>query len=303
MRQAYGRWLGFLTRRLSGSPVASGLDHLDDTTLQAFLEHMYGRVSSCTVRAYVTDLDTAVRAMAPGRSFEPLREATRHVWRTAIPERDKTQLVVPARDLMALGFSLMDDADLRRGDLNKARTYRDGLMIALLIVAPVRIRNFASIEIGRHLLKLENEYRLVFPGNEMKNRRPKEDYIPSEMGARIDTYIAVHRPVLLALRGRWWRGDPGSALWISDHGSALSATQMSRRISRRTRTHFGHTVNPHLFRDCGATSIAVEDPEHVGIIPIILGHSRPQTAERYYNQAAGLEAGRRLQAVLERLRG
>ena len=30
---------------------------------------------------------------------------------------------------------------------------------------------------------------------------------------------------------------------------------------------FGHALNPHLFRDCAATSIAIEDPDHVRITP------------------------------------
>lgn len=302
LRRAYGRWLGFLAQRLGVTGIATGLDHLDDANLQAFLDHMYARVSSCTVRGYVTDLETVVRAMAPGRSFDSLRQATRHTWRTASPERDKTHLVVPARDLAALGRSLMDAAALRRSDLGKARAYRDGLTIALLIAAPVRIGNFASIEIGRHLLKLDHTYRLVFPGPEMKNRRPMECYLSRELGAAIDTYIEQHRPRLLAQRGPEPAAEADTALWISDHGVALVAKQMSHRICERTRKRFGHTVNPHLFRDCAATSIAVEDPQHVGIIPVILGHARPETGERSYNQAGGLEAGRRHQAVLEHLR-
>jgi hypothetical protein len=31
-------------------------------------------------------------------------------------------------------------------------------------------------------------------------------------------------------------------------------------IARLTRIKFGHSLNPHLLRDCAATSIATEDP-------------------------------------------
>jgi hypothetical protein len=37
-------------------------------------------------------------------------------------------------------------------------------------------------------------------------------------------------------------------------------------ICRLTRALFGHAVNPHLFRDSTATSIAIEDAEHVYIV-------------------------------------
>jgi integrase/recombinase XerD len=57
-------------------------------------------------------------------------------------------------------------------------------------------------------------------------------------------------------------------------------------------------INPHLFRDCAATTIAIHDPEHVQIIAAILGHSSMTTSERHYIQASSLEAGRRYHAVL-----
>jgi integrase/recombinase XerD len=58
-----------------------------------------------------------------------------------------------------------------------------------------------------------------------------------------------------------------------------------------------------LFRNCAATSIAVEQPEHVHIIKSVLGHTNLRTGERYYNHAGSLEAFRTLQThVLERRR-
>ena len=44
----------------------------------------------------------------------------------------------------------------------------------------------------------------------------------------------------------------------------------------------GPAVNTHLFRDCVATPIAHDDPEHVRICARILGHSRFSTTEGHY---------------------
>ena len=52
-------------------------------------------------------------------------------------------------------------------------------------------------------------------------------------------------------------------------------------------------MTPHLFRDAAATSIAIHDSEHVTNIMPVLGHATLTTSERHYNQAQGLEAGRR----------
>jgi hypothetical protein len=41
-------------------------------------------------------------------------------------------------------------------------------------------------------------------------------------------------------------------------------------------------VNTHLFRDCVATTIAYDDPEHIRICARILGHSRFSTTKGHY---------------------
>jgi integrase/recombinase XerD len=73
-------------------------------------------------------------------------------------------------------------------------------------------------------------------------------------------------------------------------------------IVGRTETAFGRPMNPHLFRDCAATSIAIAHPEHVRIASQILGHSSTVTTERYYNQAQAIDAARRYQHFLLTLR-
>jgi hypothetical protein len=70
----------------------------------------------------------------------------------------------------------------------------------------------------------------------------------------------------------------------------------------RTREGLGQAINPHLFRDCAATSIAINDPAHVGIASRLLGHRTGSTTERYYNQARSVEASRLMQKSLVALR-
>ena len=48
---------------------------------------------------------------------------------------------------------------------------------------------------------------------------------------------------------------------------------------------FSVAISPHLFRDCAATSVAIEDPEHVRIAAAILGHHSLATTQRYYDQS------------------
>jgi hypothetical protein len=85
-------------------------------------------------------------------------------------------------------------------------------------------------------------------------------------------------------------GRPTSRLWLSNKGTPLPDHSICPRLVRLARARFGHQINPHLFCDCAATSIAENDPEHVLITKEILGHSTLRTSERYYNHARSQQA-------------
>ena len=82
----------------------------------------------------------------------------------------------------------------------------------------------------------------------------------------------------------------------------MSDQGLYRRITKVTKRHFGVAINPHLFRHCAATTIAIEDPQHVSIAKSLLGHSSLATTEVHYNQARALEAGRVYHAHIRELR-
>jgi integrase len=75
-----------------------------------------------------------------------------------------------------------------------------------------------------------------------------------------------------------------------------------REICRFTKRAFGQPINPHLFRDCAVSTVATDDPEHIGIAAPLLGHRDPRTTEKHYVQANALAAGRRLRRSIDRLR-
>jgi integrase len=75
------------------------------------------------------------------------------------------------------------------------------------------------------------------------------------------------------------------------------------RVSETTRRAFGRPINPHLFRDSAVTTVALDDPKPIGIVPPILGHTDPRTTEKHNIQAQQIEAGRKYQGSLRALRG
>jgi integrase len=80
--------------------------------------------------------------------------------------------------------------------------------------------------------------------------------------------------------------------------AGLRSGSRKRADRRLTRAHLGRDLSPHLFRDCAATSIAVRDPEHGGIIKDDLGHTTFKTGEKFYNQADMTSALRRFQVAV-----
>ncbi len=176
----------------------------------------------------------------------------------------------------------------------RAKDFRDGLMIAFLAARPLRIANFANLQLDKHVKLTSSGYLIDIPGEETKTGHPIETFVPEELCGWLSIYLTNYRPVLLG-------GPPSKYLWLHRDGAYLPGS-LSQRISKLTARTVGIVISPHLFRDCAATTIATDDPEHVLIIAPILGHTTLRTAERHYNHAQGLEANRRLQGSIRNLR-
>jgi integrase len=89
---------------------------------------------------------------------------------------------------------------------------------------------------------------------------------------------------------------------VSEDGIQLTYEAIAFQIVNRTFREFGCSLSPHLFRDCAATAVAIDNPKHVGDASLILGHADHRTTERHYNHARSLEASRRHAAMLADLR-
>ena len=298
LQAAFGRWIGFVSAEVPGGPGNTGLDHFSKENLSGFVDRLRTSLASQSVATYVMNLAIVVHAICPGRDFDSLWEAAKRLQRSARPVRDKRRLLKPAQELYQTGLDLLCSAESMIEPHKAATAFRDGLMIALLATRPVRLANLAAIEIGRHLDRRGEEYWLIFRADEVKTRRHLEFPLPLSLADPLVRYLVRHRPILMARRGRWYRG-PHSGLWVSRDGSHLAAKQIGHIIQLRTEERFGCPIGPHLFRSAAATSVAIEDPGHVGIIANILGHYNLRTAERYYNLAGSLEAARRFQAELQ----
>ena len=300
--KGYGRWLSWAMQNGIEMNLCAA-DRVTEQHVQRYIADLRSRNGDFTVLCRVQELYDAMRAIAPDRDWSWLRRPQKALRARSVPVRDKASRIKPASVLAQLGKMLMQQAESSaKPPLSRATLFRDGLMIAFLAYRPLRLSNLAMIRIGRHLIAQTAAYRLYFSKSEMKGKQRFDAGVPAALVPDLDRYIEHYRPILLT---RGARQDPPDTdhLWISEIATPLDPNSIPQRIKKHTRAAFGKHIWPHLFRDCAATSIAVEDPKNARGIKNILGHSTMATSEKHYNQARSLEASRRYQRIVADLLG
>jgi integrase/recombinase XerD len=216
--------------------------------------------------------------------------------------RNKLAKIRPSYAIADVGIRLMQQAEEMVPNWHRppALIFRDGLVVALLAYRPVRLANLANIRIGQHLIEAGDGYRISFSAEETKQGKVLSFDVPQSLVPQMRRYIETYRPALIA--SGWHGAESGNLLWISRDGGPLTSPAIGDLIKRRTKAAFGSAINPHLFRDCAATTIATDEPGRAHVIPGVLGHSSPTTSERHYNQARMTEAAERYHHVVEKRR-
>jgi integrase len=178
--------------------------------------------------------------------------------------------------------------------VHKSSRYRDGILIALLISCPMRLKNLASLVIGQHLVFDGHDYQVRLSAAETKYGRPYIAAIPHELTPYIDRWLQVCRPVPLTAATTGATARMGKHLWVGRSGRPMSSRAIYEQIKSRTRRAFGNGIWPHLFRDCAVTELVDSAPEEIGIAPDLLGHADLQTTRKHYIRAQGMTAHRRM---------
>lgn len=296
---AYGRyiaWIAVTTHAVQLPPA----DRIQPAAITAFIEDLENEcLSGMSIANYVRSIRAFAGAIAPDRDWQWLARKAFRLKARAVPRTDKRLRVVNSRHLFDLGLELMDSSTSKATESAAALQFRDGLMVALLAARPIRVGNFSRLELNRTLVYRRPEYWLCYSEQETKTGRPINMPLPDQLHVRIDQFLRGPRKCLL--QGRT-HGGTTTALWLSAKGEPLKPDQIRAIINRRTKSAFGHRVNPHLFRDCLATTLATDDPEHVLCAVPILGHTNFRMMEKHYNQATMGTATRKFASTLMELR-
>jgi len=300
VEQAFGQWLAWLAANNLLDPDAPPEDRVSPARIARFVTELVDRVAPVSVAMMVGALHRMLAVLSPETDWTWLGHLVQDLKGWAKPSRDKRLAVVPAKDLFDLGIELMVMAEQLSSIIFAATQYRDGLMIAMLAARPLRIRNFSVIELGRHLVHDTGGYWLRFQPDETKTGVEIDVPVPPELSVWIDGYLNNHWPVLVANSKK--KHPKSRAMWMSLRGTPMGEAAVRLQIKTRTKAAFGHAVWPHLFRDCAATSMAVEDPDNVRLAAGLLGHNTFATTEKHYILAQTLQSGRIYQRAIQNLR-
>jgi integrase len=291
--RAYGYLLKFCHRNGLLDQNAEAGAHVSPEIIDAFVNELHGRVGSVTRASYIGKIRRIVQILAPGRDLVWLGEIEADLRYAARP-RPKFHRIVSSERLLALGLEL-----IRRGEtsdhltaLGRARLVRDGLMIALLALCPIRLRNLAELGLGRQLRRIGDTWWIILAADETKTGRPDERPIPEIVGKAIERWLGHWRSVFHSF---------DDSFWPSIKGGSLAYTYVGHIITETTRRELGVAVNPHLFRDCAVYTVAINAGDRMGMASGLLQHTDQRTVEKYYNKGATIGAIRRYQQILDQL--
>jgi integrase len=301
----YKYWMGW--RRFLGFASLSEPDALDVTPqerltkerVRRFVQHLSETNTPHSVAIQMDSLYGAARTMMPKTNWIWLRDMKTRLY-AAAPRGNSVGPVITSVQLTDLGIELMEESNVNAHkpvSMADAIRYRDGLMIALLGHVPLRHKNFAAIEIDRDLIREEGgNWYIVIPPDETKTKTYIEFEIPEELREYLSTYLKYVRPRMLRRPGC-------KALWVSPKGGPLSYSAVGPVLTRNSTERLGIRVTPHDARDAAATTWAIAAPGQIGIARDLLAHADLRTTIKHYNRAKGIEASRKHNQVIARLRG
>lgn len=291
---AYGRWLAFLHMNEPDALLLSPAVRDNPARLHRYVEALTHRLRPMSIAAELGHLVLMLRILAPDVDWSWLRALQYRYEKRAVPREKRNKIVHPGR-LFDLGLALMDRADAVSQEAARARQYRDGLLIALLIARPIRRRSLSQLTVHRNLRRVQDYYVLILEAEDTKSRSGTGFPLPQLLTPYLERYVDHYR--LLFPRARELE-----ALWLSAKGCALGAEAIYDCICRRTEEAFGWSIHPHLFRDIAATAIARDMPQALAVASDLLTHVNVETTLRHYSHASTLDASRRYSAVLEGVR-
>lgn len=292
----YRRWLGFLTDHYPADLLKPPAERITPERVRAFVEHLSAEVRPTTVAMAVAHLYCTARLIAPASDWRWLVSLKARLANRCDPQ-DRFERLVPAWHTLDFGLEMMEEAaSLPSARKQREQRYRDGLLIALISVWPIRRRSIATLSVTRHLEFDAAGANILLHPEDTKSKRAESFRVPEKLFPYLLCYLKEIRPRII---GR----NAHDGLWASFKGCPLTPGRIYDIVRARITAKFGKPMGLHDFRRAAATFIATDAPAKIGLIQGVLQHASLDVSEQHYNLARSVEASRRFAAHLSTLRG
>jgi integrase len=298
LAQRYSYFLDFLHGAGCLDVAAAAASHVTPVNVERYLARLKERLRSVTVHISIYRLRRMAQLIAPHRDWGWLVEIEKDFAFVMQPQSKLDRLVL-TEVLVEAGLMLCNEAETA-SHLNKteqARMVRNGLMVALLALCPIRLKNFAALELGRTILNIHGAWWIVLPAAETKSRRRDERQVPPLLKDLMDRYVDRYRPILGAaekLPARLWVSSP--------NGRPLCEARVAQILSETTLSTIGKDISPHLFRASAASSAAIYGGSVPHLASAILQHRDPRITNGSYNRASTMQAAQAYSQIISTLR-
>ncbi len=293
----YGGWLNYSFSVDPASVDELPTERMNPSRLVGYLKDLHARVTPPSLARGVCDLYGIMTSIAPEQDWTWFRDVRRLASENARHYPPKPKQFVHAGELVKVGRHLLAAAYGGAEELVDPIAFRDGLIILMLIMVPVRITQFSAVEPAKHFLQDEScEWVVHWDAPETKTRRADDHPVPKPLIELLRIYFDVVRP---ALRARRPKSQNAETLWVGNSGITIGSQTLRKIIQARTKAALGRAVNPHVFRSSAATTYVLEAPEHAMEAGALLGHTNFDTTQRYYLLGHRVKAIKMAHAALE----
>jgi integrase len=192
------------------------------------------------------------------------------------------------REVVSLPNALMQEARSAKdhAPIKAAVSAQLAVAIAILTLAPIRLRNLICIELGQNLNKPggpNSPYWLVFPHYDVKNRVDLNFQFDDALTDLIDEYIHDFRPAVL-------RGANATWLFPGEGGQPKMKAFFSNQITERILKATGLRITAHQFRHAAAAIYLKHRPGDYETVRRLLGHRNIWTTIKFYCGLETMEA-------------
>ncbi|WID94867.1 hypothetical protein QO058_18850 [Bosea vestrisii] len=139
------------------------------------------------------------------------------------------------RQLLTLPIQLLKEAKSAKQPRKRAMLSQNAIACELLIYAPLRIENLASLRIDRNLERERDRWLIRLPGSVVKNGDDQRFEIPAEAVGRLNAALRLY-------------SQSGGWLFPGRSESAKRSGSLSGQIKRIVEQRLGVPFHAHLYR-------------------------------------------------------